>query len=384
MSTLSTRLKQRARIRDATPEPSGDSSREDLSRFDDRLRYISTVLFGAGMVVVLLVANFDLGWPHLMDQVALNLLVAAAGIAVAGILLFPWRRYDCNLFFVAVLGGMCLITLAIHFSGGWESPFFAFYFFVVVFCAIYFSPWMLMLTVSLTVLFSLSPQLYAPDTPLLVEHTVVRVPTYLALAFVSWYMAREVGRKERLRGEYERRLQEMQELKDLFQLEAYTDRLTNLPNRAHFEARLREELKRARRRGGEFTLVFLDVDDFKQINDEHGHRVGDESLKLVADVLRFNVREVDTVARHGGDEFTVLLSETPLSGAQDFFGRLRGEVAENSKRKLGFTLGLSAGAASFPSDAINPERLLEVADLAMYRAKHRGKNQLFHPSMEVV
>jgi diguanylate cyclase (GGDEF)-like protein len=309
-------------------------------------------------------------------------LVLAAGISVVGILLFPWRRYHRNLFLVAVLDGLCLIALAVYFSGGWESPFFPFYFFVVVFCAIYFSPRMLVFVVFLTVLVSMSPQLYAPDAPRLVEHAMVWVPTYLALAFVSWYMAREVGRRERLRGDYERRFQQMQELKDRFQLEAYTDRLTNLPNRAHFEARLREELKRTRRRGGELTVIFLDMDDFKRINDVYGHRIGDESLKLVADVLRFNVRQSDAVARHGGDEFTVLLSESPLSGAQEFFGRIREGVAEHSRRGLGLHLSFSAGAAIFPSDAANPERLLEIADLAMYRAKYREKDQLFHPSID--
>jgi diguanylate cyclase len=211
---------------------------------------------------------------------------------------------------------------------------------------------------------------------------VVQVPTYLALAFVSWYMAREVGRREHLRGEYERRLQEMRDLKDRFQREASTDRLTNLPDRAHFQARLRDEIERARRRNEQSTVNFLDVDDFKRINDEHGHRIGDECLKLVADALRSSVRETDAVARQGGDEFSVLLAGTPLPEAELFFGRFREEVAEYSKRELGFRLSLSAGAASFPSDAGDPDGLLEAADTAMYRAKRRGKDQLYHRFMD--
>ena len=363
------------------PPRRGGSPRDNLSRFDDHLRYISTALFGAGMLAVLLVANFDLVLPHAIDRVALNLIVAA-GLSVAGILLFPWRRYHRNLFLVAILDGLCLIALAVYFSGGWESPFFPFYFFVVVFCAIYFPPLTTTLLISLTVLVSLSPQLYAPDAPRLIEHAVVQVPTYLALAFVSWYMAQEVGRREHLRGEYERRLQEMRDLKDRFQREASTDRLTNLPDRAHFQARLRDEIERARRRNEQSTLNFLDVDDFKRINDEHGHRIGDECLKLVAEVLRSSVRETDAVARQGGDEFTVLLAGTPLPEAEQFFGRFREELAEYSERELGFRLSLSAGAASFPSDAGDPDGLLEAADTAMYRAKRRGKDQLYHQFME--
>ena len=115
------------------PPRRGGSPRDNLSRFDDNLRYISTALFGAGMVAVLLVANSNLIRPHAVDRVALNVIVAAAGLSVAGILLFPWRRYHRNLFLVVVLNGLFLIALAVYFSCGWKSPFFPFYFFVVVF-----------------------------------------------------------------------------------------------------------------------------------------------------------------------------------------------------------------------------------------------------------
>jgi diguanylate cyclase (GGDEF)-like protein len=324
---------------------------------------------------VLLVANFGLIQSHLINQAALNWVVAAAGVSAAGILFFPWRRYHRNLFLVAAIDGMCLIALAVYFSGGWESPFFPLYCLVVVYCAIYFSSPMAALAVFLAVLVSLSPQLYASGTVGLVEHVVVRVPTYLALALVSWYMAREVGRREWLRGEYERRLWEMRDLKDRFQQEACMDQLTGLPNRHRFEAQLRKEIKRARRRGEGLTVVFLDLDDFKRVNDDHGHRIGDESLKLVAKTLSSNARETDVVARYGGDEFTVLLADIPLSGAQAFFHRIREEVAVHSERELGFPLRISAGAASFPSDAVDPDSLLESADLAMYRAKRRGNRR---------
>jgi diguanylate cyclase (GGDEF)-like protein len=238
------------------------------------------------------------------------------------------------------------------------------------------------LLVSLTILVSLGPQLYAPDAPRLIEHVVVQVPTYLALAFVSWYMAREVGRRERLRGEYERRLQEMSDLKDRLQRDAFTDHITGLPNRYYFETRLREELKRARGQRDSFSVIFLDVDDFKQINDDHGHHTGDETLKLVAGVLRSNAREADTLARYGGDEFLVLLPHTQQSETQHFFERVRDEVAGRSEHELGFPLRISAGVAKFPSDADDSDDLLEVADLAMYRAKRRGKDQLFHPFLD--
>src|SRR5215203_4155162 len=201
---------------------------KSLSRFDDHLRRISTVLFGAGMAIVLLVANSQLVRSQLIHRPALNLVVLAAGISVVAILLFPWRRYNRNLFLVATLDGLCLIALAVYFSGGWESPFFPFYFFVVVFCSLYYPAPIAALGVGLAVLFSLSPHLYDPNIAGLTQHVIVRVPTYVALAFVSWYMAREVGRREHLRAEDKRKLKEMRNLKDRFERASLTDLLTGL------------------------------------------------------------------------------------------------------------------------------------------------------------
>jgi diguanylate cyclase (GGDEF)-like protein len=365
------------------PESPGHPTRAELSRFDDHLRRISTALYGAGMLVVLLVANTGLVRAEAMNRAALNWIVFAAGISVAGIVLFPWRRYDRNLFLVAKLDGLCLVALAVYFSGGWESPFYPLYFFVVVFCAIYFSPSVAAPMVLLIVLVSLSPQLYTPDAAHLVEHVLVWMPSYLAVAFVSWYMAREVGRRERLQGEYELRLLRMRQLKDRLQQQASTDHLTGLPDRASFEARLREELGNARRRGEELTVIFFDLDDFKRINDAHGHRVGDNSLRLVAEVLSHSAREADVAARRGGDEFTVLLSSSSPTGTKGFFDRVREEVADRSGRELGLPLRVSAGVASFPRDADEPDDLLEAADKAMYRAKQLGKARLSYASLEL-
>lgn len=370
------------RRRGVAPGSPGDPRRDDFSRFDDHLRRISTALYGAGMLAVLLVANTKLVRPEAINSAALNWIVFAAGISVAGILLFPWHRYNRNLFLVAALDGLCLVTLAVYFSGGWESPFYPFHFFVVVFCAIYFSPLVAAPTVLFSVLVSFSPQLYAPEASSLVEHAMVRVPTYLTLAFVSSYMAREVGRRERLRGEYERRLRELGELKDRYQREASTDGLTALPNRSHFGIRLREELDEARWRGEDLTVIFLDLDDFKRINDTHGHQVGDESLRLVADTLRLNAREADVVARYGGEEFTVLLVGTSPTEAQEYFDRARKRLTERSERELGFRLHLSAGASNFPRDGDDPDELLELADRAMYQAKRLGKDRLFYHSLK--
>lgn len=368
------RFEESARPREELPQ-------EDVKTFDENLRRISTALFAAGMVVILLVANAGVVEPERVEQAALNWVVVVAGISIAGILLFPWRRYNRNLFVIVSLSGMCIIAIAIYFSGGWESPFFPFYFFVVVFVTLYYAPQIALLLVFLTFLVSTSPQLYEPDTSRLVAHAVVAGPSYLALALVSWYMMREIGRREHLKGETERRLGEMRQLRDHYQQAAHTDHLTNLPNRSYFETRLREEIKRARRQEQEFALIFLDIDDFKLINDSRGHQAGDEALKLVAEVLCLNAREIDLVARHGGEEFTALLVGASLEGTQDFFERVREEVTYHGDRKQNLTLRLSGGAAIFPRDAEDPDGLLEAADRAMYEAKYQGKDRLYHPSL---
>ena len=159
--------------------------------------------------------------------------------------------------------------------------------------------------------------------------------------------------------------------------EASLDPLTGLYNRGRFETRFEEEFERARRTGEWFMVLFVDVDDFKLVNDNHGHRTGDEALKLVADVLRSCSRRVDVVARHGGDEFLVMLPGASLPEANRFFDRMRDQVVERSRRTLGLDLRLSAGAVQCPGYSEDPATLLDAADKAMYRAKRRGKNRLF-------
>jgi diguanylate cyclase (GGDEF)-like protein len=93
-------------------------------------------------------------------------------------------------------------------------------------------------------------------------------------------------------------------------------------------------------------VLFVDVDDFKNVNDNHGHRTGDEALKLVAEILRSFSRRIDVIARHGGDEFLVMLPGASLPEAHRFFERMRDQVAESSRRNLHLDLRLSAGPCS--------------------------------------
>lgn len=156
------------------------------------------------------------------------------------------------------------------------------------------------------------------------------------------------------------------------------DRLTGVFDRVCFEARLSEECERARRFGDDFVLVFIDIDEFKPLNDAHGRRAGDDALVLVAQALRSNARRIDVVARYGSDEFVVLMPGTSLVGARNLFERIRAEVTERSMHALGFAVRLSAGAIKLHHDAAgDPQDFLETADHAMYVAKRQGKDRLF-------
>ena len=157
------------------------------------------------------------------------------------------------------------------------------------------------------------------------------------------------------------------------------DDLTRVSSRGHFEAHLSQEIGRVRRYGGKsISLVILDLDHFKQVNDTHGHLAGDEVLRRTAALLRETVRSVDMVARYGGEEFAVILIEIDRPAAEEVSGRLR-RVLEHmavpfSGRELKVTG--SFGVACFPDDAEDKRGLIEAADAALYRAKAAGRNRV--------
>lgn len=161
---------------------------------------------------------------------------------------------------------------------------------------------------------------------------------------------------------------------------AHTDPLTQVLNRRALTVRLASELERARRYDAALSLLMVDLDHFKNVNDEHGHLVGDDVLREFAGVLQHAIRSVDVVARYGGEEFVVGLPETALAGAVVFAERLRERIAETPFALAhGHPLGLTAsiGVAFFPSADVNTvEDLFARADEALYRAKADGRNRV--------
>jgi len=163
---------------------------------------------------------------------------------------------------------------------------------------------------------------------------------------------------------------------------ATTDGLTGLHNHRYFQERLAERIEEARRHPTRHTLLLMDIDHFKQVNDKFGHPVGDEVLRSIAGLLKSSIRNVDLAARYGGEEFVLLLANTGREGGMKLANRIRKAASRLKFEVEGktFTVTISMGIATFPDDAKNQSTLIERADRALYYAKENGRNQvvLYH------
>jgi diguanylate cyclase (GGDEF)-like protein len=164
---------------------------------------------------------------------------------------------------------------------------------------------------------------------------------------------------------------------------AYTDPLTEIPNRRFYYERLLQEIARARRGNLALTLALVDLDLFKQINDEVGHRGGDQVLKFFSQFVRANLRQEDVLCRIGGDEFAIVLPDTTADQANIVFERIRSkldqiEISIDGRPRL--SLSFSCGLAAFKPDWL-PEDLIEEADHSLYSAKARGRSRVVMASI---
>ena len=165
---------------------------------------------------------------------------------------------------------------------------------------------------------------------------------------------------------------------DLFQAvrdQAVTDALTGLYNRRYFEESLEKEVQRAKRQQQPFSIIGIDLDFLKKINDTHGHFYGDLAIKTIADVLKANARSVDVPARIGGEEFDVLLPGISSEGAMIAAERIRSAIEKTEIDTIGHITG-SLGVATYFEHTDNVEELLELTDQAMYTSKREGRNRV--------
>jgi diguanylate cyclase (GGDEF)-like protein len=163
---------------------------------------------------------------------------------------------------------------------------------------------------------------------------------------------------------------------------ARTDVLTGMSNRMSFFEVAEREMSRARRFNYPLSIIYMDIDNFKFVNDTSGHRSGDRLLQTVADTIQANIRSIDVAARLGGDEMGILLAENDVSGAKALAEKLQKKLAAQMLRHR-WPVTFSMGVATFPNIGISVGDMLNVADNLMYIAKKGGKNKIVHQVVEV-
>jgi diguanylate cyclase (GGDEF)-like protein/PAS domain S-box-containing protein len=172
--------------------------------------------------------------------------------------------------------------------------------------------------------------------------------------------------------------EQIRQLNSQLECLAMTDELTGLANRRSFFIQGNEEIKRARRYHTPLTLLMLDIDGFKYVNDTYGHETGDVVLQCIANILQENCREVDLAGRLGGEEFGILLPNTIAADAATLAERLRQAIESQgcSVQDRQMSVTASIGVAAYSEEALNLDALLRKADTAMYLAKHQGRNRV--------
>jgi len=170
---------------------------------------------------------------------------------------------------------------------------------------------------------------------------------------------------------------------DFLEAENITDPLTKVYNRRYLDRRLDEEVARAKRYALELSVLMLDIDHFKRVNDTYGHQAGDVTLTTLCSLVKNSLRDLDVVARYGGEEFLVICTNTNINGAALVAERIRQlieshqvEITNGSGARQTIQISISIGVAGLGASVDSKEKLVQAADQALYRAKEEGRNRV--------
>lgn len=309
--------------------------------------------------------------------------VAALGaFGVITLLLFLLARLAGKVYPDAAYLSFLLLSVPMWFSfGGSTGPVPLTYIMNMVLINSFFRSWRLNTYMALAVLFgtglSIAEKIY-PDKvsqlpgslPQILQSSLgqglIFLFSFLAirLVFRSYDEEREKVRIANI--ELEKRNRELQEM-------ALKDRMTGLYNHQHCLEVLTQECLRSKRHDWPLSLIMMDIDHFKAINDTYGHLAGDAVLVKTAEILRRCTRNVDFLGRYGGEEFLILLPQTPLMGAVDVAERIRREFHRHQFSENGLKVSVSLGVAEYQGE--DPEKFLDRADRELYRAKQEGRDR---------
>jgi diguanylate cyclase (GGDEF)-like protein len=266
------------------------------------------------------------------------------------------------------------ITSILWHTGMIESPLLNLYLLVIIACAMTQGKVMTLLEVALIACCylymgyqSYSVEIFAPQTFTML---MAKFSPFLLVAYVTSMLASDI-----------------KSAKNRIALMSQTDELTGLLNMRAFNAILEKEVAIAERYSSPFTVLMIDVDGLKQVNDNFGHTAGSRLVKIVASSLKNCIRKPDVLARYGGDEFVVLMPQTRRDQAQIAAERIRAAIDHTSFDMSGKRVAttVSVGIASFPDPVIEPEAVLDKADVALYKSKQSGRNKVtyYNESLEV-
>jgi diguanylate cyclase (GGDEF)-like protein len=185
--------------------------------------------------------------------------------------------------------------------------------------------------------------------------------------YLEIVVEKAIERKELIKASRER---------DLYLRLALTDALTGLFNQRYFHEHLAREIVHSRRTGNDLSVMILDIDNFKKVNDRHGHQVGNMVLQKLSSVLLKACRVHDTIARYGGEEFGIILPDTGIQKAEYVAGRILEHTSSHQYPPVDWPVTVSIGIAGYPAHAQHEEELIQKADTALYRSKESGKNRL--------
>ncbi len=173
------------------------------------------------------------------------------------------------------------------------------------------------------------------------------------------------------------RLLELRQSKEQLQKMALTDPLTKLGNRATFDMSIKQAAACTQRSGSPYSLLMIDLDHFKNFNDNYGHQTGDTVLRSVADAIRYSARDADICCRYGGEEFAVILPDTKANNAEVLAERIHKQVAKVSRKQTSgrMPITVSIGISCANRNDVHPTQLIEEADQALYLAKDNGRNR---------
>lgn len=331
---------------------------------DERLVMSRSLALMWGFAGVLLALSLMLPSPGASNSVLWTVVVVAL-LTAAVMLAVP--SLDSRVFEAITAFGTVLIGAVVFFGGRAGNDYALFYVWLNVH-AFYFLPWrrallqLLLMAVSYPLALVLASQL-GGGRP--IDYAMMLGTLLVSGLFVGLLKSRVARLLLRLSDA------------------AHRDALTGLLNRRGFDEALSLELERVHRGGRPLSLLIVDLDHFKQVNDRFGHQAGDQALVRVTNALGVSQRRIDTSARIGGEEFAVLMPDTDERGAFAVAERLRGEIAgsvgEGSPR-----LTVSVGVASFPAHAQDAEGLVRAADSALYVAKSLGRDRVVLHSAEVL